>query len=258
MLKEFSERADLHDWFSREDTTPAAVVVKKPNPKNIQNVEKIKELEEHIQRYGRHLQISASCEAPILTCGRLQTERQSLAALLRTPSIPSIKPPASEEAEAGRPSHHKLPATSDSIDSSLLDTSQQSLLEVLREPLFPPQSQHEQSPTSLTRLPDPISSLTSRLSSLSSSLAPTLDSFAAGIHDLELYRSAADTVAGNILRICANRLEERELRASAKSRGIEEPESDAEGAGGGSAVKTELQKEDLKPILAALSRLGSR
>lgn len=30
---------------------PPAVVVKKPNPKNIQNADKIKELEEQIQRY---------------------------------------------------------------------------------------------------------------------------------------------------------------------------------------------------------------
>lgn len=34
---------------------PPAVVVKKPNPKNVQNADKIRELEEQIQRYvDRH------------------------------------------------------------------------------------------------------------------------------------------------------------------------------------------------------------
>jgi kinetochore protein Mis13/DSN1 len=41
----------MSDWFSREDSVPEAVIVRKPNPKNVQNIEKIKELEEQIQRY---------------------------------------------------------------------------------------------------------------------------------------------------------------------------------------------------------------
>jgi hypothetical protein len=31
---------------------PPTVVVKKPNPRNVQNTDKIKELEEQIQKYG--------------------------------------------------------------------------------------------------------------------------------------------------------------------------------------------------------------
>src|SRR5215471_16851239 len=61
LLKDLGDRSELSDWFSREETTPA-VVVKKPNPKNIQNAEKIKELEEQIQRYV----ISATCEISFL------------------------------------------------------------------------------------------------------------------------------------------------------------------------------------------------
>jgi len=51
MLKDFANVSELSDWFGREDKEPPAVVVKKPNPRNIQNAEKIKELEEQIQRY---------------------------------------------------------------------------------------------------------------------------------------------------------------------------------------------------------------
>lgn len=50
ILKEFSSNDLLSNWFSREDVNPPTVVVKKPNPRNVQNIDKIKELEEHIQR----------------------------------------------------------------------------------------------------------------------------------------------------------------------------------------------------------------
>jgi kinetochore protein Mis13/DSN1 len=51
LLKEFSSNSELSNWFGREDTTPPTVVVKKVNPKNVQNQDKIKELEEQIQKY---------------------------------------------------------------------------------------------------------------------------------------------------------------------------------------------------------------
>lgn len=50
LLKDFSSKSELSNWFSREDVTPPTVVVKKPNPRNLQNTDKIKELEEQIQR----------------------------------------------------------------------------------------------------------------------------------------------------------------------------------------------------------------
>lgn len=48
LQKEFSSNSNLSDWFSREELHPASVVVKKPNPRNVQNTDKIKELEEQI------------------------------------------------------------------------------------------------------------------------------------------------------------------------------------------------------------------
>lgn len=50
ILKEFSNRSEMSDWFGREDLARPIVVVNKPNPKNIQNAEKIRELEEQIKR----------------------------------------------------------------------------------------------------------------------------------------------------------------------------------------------------------------
>lgn len=57
ILKEFSSNSDLSNWFSREDVIRPTVVVKKPNPRNVQNTDKIKELEEQIQKYGIDLKI---------------------------------------------------------------------------------------------------------------------------------------------------------------------------------------------------------
>jgi kinetochore protein Mis13/DSN1 len=50
LLREFSSNSELSNWFSREELNPPAVIVKKPNPRNVQNTDKIKELEEHIQK----------------------------------------------------------------------------------------------------------------------------------------------------------------------------------------------------------------
>lgn len=50
LLQDFSNNSELSNWLDREDLNPPAVVVKKPNPRNVQNTDKIKELEEHIQK----------------------------------------------------------------------------------------------------------------------------------------------------------------------------------------------------------------
>lgn len=52
LLKDFSTNSELSNWFAREEVNPPAVVVRKPNPKNVQNTDKVKELEEQIQKYA--------------------------------------------------------------------------------------------------------------------------------------------------------------------------------------------------------------
>lgn len=55
LIEDFANKSALSDWFSREDAPTPTVVVKKPNPKNIQNAEKIKKLEEQILRYALYI-----------------------------------------------------------------------------------------------------------------------------------------------------------------------------------------------------------
>ncbi|EEQ27579.1 Mis12-Mtw1 family protein [Microsporum canis CBS 113480] len=239
LLKDFADRSDLTDWFSRPEETTPAVVVKKPNPKNIQNSDKIKELEEHIRR--------------------LQAERQSLAALLRPPSIPTVNPSldtpkqlttAPEDKAESRP--HKI----STVNPSLLDPSQKPFLNILNHSPPEPKERSLDAAASSTRIDTSIASISERLTRLTTSLTPTLDSFAAGIHNVEVFRQSADNLSGHILRICAQRLEERDLLQSKNTTG-----SLSEGKEEGSSGTQEVvnsEREDLSDILRALSRLERR
>lgn len=114
---------------------------------------------------------------------RLRSERQSLEALLRPPSIPVLA-----RSQLPSPSQAHLPA----IDTSLLSSSEITILESLNA-------------SSLT--PATISSCINRLSA---SVGPTIDAFADGVHKIAQYRDAAERVSGRVLSICAQKLEERD------------------------------------------------
>jgi kinetochore protein Mis13/DSN1 len=49
VLKEFSERSELSDWFARAPGEKKVVVV--PNPLNVGNAARVAELEERVKRY---------------------------------------------------------------------------------------------------------------------------------------------------------------------------------------------------------------
>ncbi|KAL4931067.1 Mis12-Mtw1 family protein [Aspergillus undulatus] len=248
LLKDFANNSELSNWFAREDTAPT-VVVKKPNPKNVQNQDKIKELEEQIQK--------------------LQKERYALNALLRPPSIQSLKPPKQlpNGDASGQTEHPPEPSQPDEqIDLFVLDPSQQRILASINpdaaKQYHDAQAQSAEPPTQTlesTSLP-PLtpSDITSRLSRLTSRLAPTLDSFAAGIHDIELYCSMSDTVSSRALQTCAERLEERDARNALRRLAIT-ANSDASAANANIHVPLRPRpKEDLGPILGALSRVERR
>ncbi|KAJ5538709.1 hypothetical protein N7494_008188 [Penicillium frequentans] len=231
LLKDFSTNSELSNWFSREDVNPPTVVVKKPNPRNIQNTEKIKELEEHIQK--------------------LQKERHALNALLKQAPIPPVNAPTRDSPQASK----RYPKKSQpQIDSSLLDPSQQAILKSLHPsvPIAESQAKDDTSPPTVLPPMSP-STVSTRLSQITTGLAPTLDAFAAGIHDIELYSSSADAVSSRILRICAERLEERDALVARQRIAIEGD------SGEDSPPKLrERPREDLGLILGALSRVERR
>ncbi|CAI7660954.1 unnamed protein product [Penicillium palitans] len=226
LLQDFSSNSELSNWLSREDLNPPAVVVKKPNPRNVQNTDKIKELEEHIQK--------------------LHKERQSLNALLRQPAIPTVKakPQPDNQQKDKQPSRK---SQHEEVNPSLLDSSQQAILESLN-PSHQPEG--ESSTLSTTRPPITPSAVSAQLSRITSGLAPTLDAFAAGVHDIELYRASADTVSSRILRICSQRLEERDAQNTQRRLAMEGDDDEH--------PPPPRIKEDLGLILGALSRVERR
>ncbi|OQE15996.1 hypothetical protein PENFLA_c029G02388 [Penicillium flavigenum] len=222
LLQDFSSNSELSNWLGRQDLNPPAVVVRKPNPRNVQNTDKIKELEEHIQKLHR--------------------ERQSLNALLRQPAIPAVK--QSDSQQDKQPSRK---SQREKIDPSLLDPSQQAILQSLNPSNQP---EGESSTPSSTRPPITPSAVSAQLSRITSGLAPTLDAFAAGVHDIELYRASADAVSSRILRICAQRLEERDAQNTQRLLAMEGNDDEH-------PPPTRI-KEDLGLILGALSRVERR
>lgn len=98
------------------------------------------------------------------------------------------------------------------------------------------------------------SDVSERLSRITTGLAPTLDAFAAGVHDIELYRSTADAFSSRVLRICAQRLEERDARNLQHRLSIEGEDGETQS----SRVPTSRPREDLGHILGALSRVERR
>ncbi|KAK5017476.1 hypothetical protein LTR60_001921 [Cryomyces antarcticus] len=177
LLKEFANKSAMSDWFNREETAPA-VIVKKPNPRNIQNAAKLEELEADVKR--------------------LQEEKAAWEDLLKQSF-------AATSSSKDAPSHDQqqtphISTDPNSIDASLLDPEQAAILQTLIS---------QGSPL--------LSSTQSRLQDISSSLEFKIDQFADGVHKLEQYRQAAERVADRILAVSAEKLEEREKRSLEKN-----------------------------------------
>ena len=67
LLKDFTNRSEMSEWYNREEEIRPAVLVKRPNPRNVQNASKLQELEAEVQRYEQRPPLCAET----LTC--LQT-----------------------------------------------------------------------------------------------------------------------------------------------------------------------------------------
>lgn len=193
-------------------------------------------------------------------CYSLQAERQSLAALIRPPSVPII----STKSDILRHPTSKpddipelLRRNPLAINQSLLDPTQASILNILGHSESRPKEASSKTTNSSSEIDTSILSISERLTRLSASLTPTLDSFATGIHNIEMFRQSADSLSSHILRICAQRLEERDA-LQGKNAGLSTL------SGGKEDGKSSLQgtvtggREDLSDILRALSRLERR
>ncbi|KAL8810148.1 MAG: hypothetical protein Q9200_002818 [Gallowayella weberi] len=179
LLKDFSTKSEMSDWFNRKEKTPPPQRPK-PNPKNVSNEKRIKELE--------------------MELAKLQTERQTWETLLRPPPSDSLA---------------LLPLTPNpqpqSISADLLaDPNQISALSSLLRP--DDSDQHPSTADPHIPSPDLQTSTLARLQNIISdnNLEFTIDTFATNIHALKSYQHAADRVASAVLSTSAEALEERD------------------------------------------------
>lgn len=214
LLKDFSTKSEMSDWFNRRDTTPPPQPPK-PNPKNISNENKIRDLEKQL--------------------ARLQTERQTWETLLRPPSESLSLSPIT-----ANPDPH-------SISPELLASPAQiSALSILH-PIDP--KPNDPSSSSSKELPainnDLQSSTSSRLRSITSKLEFSIDTFATNVHALNAYKTAADRVAGEVLAISAEALEERDVAGRRRRKD-------------GDGDEVEGEEVGMRDVLRGLSRVVDR
>ncbi|KAI4238002.1 MAG: hypothetical protein L6R40_005813 [Gallowayella cf. fulva] len=179
LLKDFSTKSEMSDWFNRKENTPPPQRPR-PHPKNVSNENRIKELEQEL--------------------AKLQTDRQTWETLLR--------PPPSDSLALSPLTKYPEPQ---SISADLLaDPSQASALSSLLSPTKT--GPNASSPETQSSSTDLQASTLARLQSITSdnNLEFTIDTFATNIHALNSYQQAADRVATALLSISAEALEERE------------------------------------------------
>ncbi|KAH0286668.1 hypothetical protein M436DRAFT_50379 [Aureobasidium namibiae CBS 147.97] len=179
LLNEFSSRNNLSYWYDREDTTPTAVV-KKPNPRNIQNAEKLQQLEAEL--------------------ARLQAEKRTWDDLLASTS----QPKSSAETADAESSQSPLDISPHSINPSLLDPSQADHLQTLLSSISLNSSDASTTQTST------LESTKTRVGNIASSLEFKIDKLADGAHKLEQYTAHAQKLADRVLSVGAEKLEEKD------------------------------------------------
>ncbi|KAI4725973.1 hypothetical protein E4T49_06301 [Aureobasidium sp. EXF-10728] len=182
LLNEFSSRNNLSYWYDREDTTPT-VLVKKPNPRNTQNAEKLLQLEAEL--------------------ARLQEEKRAWDDLLSSTTAPK---PSAETANAEASSQSQLDISPHGINPALLDPSQADLLQTLLSGISLDSTSSEPSTSAQTST---LETTKARIGTIASTLEFKIDKLADGAHKLEQYRAGAQRLADHVLAVGAEKLEER-------------------------------------------------
>jgi hypothetical protein len=178
LLKDFSNKAEMSSWFEREGDVEAEKIVKKPNPRNSQNAERLRRLEEDIKR--------------------LKQEEKEWNELTKTP-----------KSEVGD-------GNSEDIDLEALDPEQAAILAELRPEVDSEAVKAKKRRKSKAKdeaQSHGLENIASRMRAVNSSLEPQIDLFADGIHKMGQYRLAAERVADAVLGTTAKKLEIREKAA---------------------------------------------
>lgn len=189
-------KGTLSDWFSRDETAPPQIPLrKKPNPRNITNAAKAEELERELERYDSpELQICRDADSVT----RLKKERAEWDEVIQSASSANQQPERED----------MPPGSVSPLRQDALDSPQRAIFEQLQS-----------STADSTTEPE---ALQQRLRTISDNLEFAVDQFAHGVHALGMTRETASRVAEKSLANAANALEEREKQRAAGGRGADQ------------------------------------
>ncbi|KAK3715971.1 hypothetical protein LTR37_006701 [Vermiconidia calcicola] len=172
LSQDLTSKGILSDWFSRDDSVPPRIPLrKKPNPRNVANAAKAEELERELERLKKD-----------------RAEWDELIASAASPSAASPSSPSKPHAEDD--------GSLSPLHPELLDSPQRAILEQLQA-------------LTTQSLTDP-SAIQQRLRDISENLEFTVDQFAHGVHALNTTKETAERLADRSLADAAGILEERE------------------------------------------------
>lgn len=187
------------------------MLVKKPNPRNIQNAEKLQQLEAELARYVFGVQCLCFMNNELTNVSRLQEEKRAWDDLLSSTSPPK---PSAENADSETTSQAQLDISPPAINPALLDPSQADLLQTLLSGISLDSSTSE--PTTSTRT-STLESTKARVGTIASTLEFKIDKLADGAHKLEQYRAGAQRLADHVLAVTAEKLEEKDKSVREKT-----------------------------------------
>ena len=187
IVQAFADRSEMSDWFSRnEEVTPTALV-KKPHPRNVQNVAKLVELEAEVERSVELAR--GRWRAGMLTRLRLEREKSQWDHLLS-----GLSSQLDAEIAATKEDHPPDPAQ--------LDPEQRHCLDVLADGKS----------NTATRV-------RARLQTSLSSVEFKIDTFAEGVHKLSMLDEVAREAADGVMAGASAALDERRDAALARTGG---------------------------------------
>ncbi|KAI9680668.1 MAG: hypothetical protein M1817_004108 [Caeruleum heppii] len=202
LIKDFANRSEMSDWFSREDLPPTAIV-KKPHPRNVENARKIAELEREVKRLQEKKRAWEGLSVPLPTP--------------LSGSHPTTTTTSSKQPTKAPPSTSSSFPLASAINPTLLSPEDASLLALLPNP----SSSSSSSSTTTNPPPHTLQTLPSLLPPLTTPLELHIDTFHQHLHTLTQYQHVANRLAGRALAVVARRLEYRSRETSRRNGVVE-------------------------------------
>ncbi|KAF8436413.1 Mis12-Mtw1 protein family-domain-containing protein [Terfezia claveryi] len=190
IMKNLLEKSELSNWFKREEQ-PSTTIVKKPNPRNVDNLAKAQECEATLQRLKEEHRSWELLTKKAESGGTLPIPKP-----LPNPPIPAAFRLKLQPSQPRSPSSETVP--------TLAEPSQDMLLLTHREDTF--------ITNTLSTLSSTVASTTTLLNSAQSNLELNVDLLDDGLHQLAQLNKSAEELAGELLKDAEETLRKRDVQ----------------------------------------------